>query len=101
MSNIYLIGDIHTVSAFRLAGITGVVADEASAAACFEEVIARRDAGILAITNGLARKLEPQIAARALSGELPVIIEMPGIDEDEEFRTSALGYVAEALGIAL
>ena len=101
MSNIYLIGDIHTVSAFRLAGVTGVVSNEAGVLADFNEIIARGDAGIVAVTNGLASKLEGRITAMALTGELPVVIEIPGIDEDGEFRTSALEYVAEALGIAL
>ena len=31
----------------------------------------------------------------------PVIIEIPGIDDTEGFRKSAMGYISEALGISL
>ena len=101
MNTIYLIGDVHTVSAFRLAGVRGIVCDEDQVESSFDEVIGRGDAGIVAITNGLAGRLEARITAMAVSGELPVVIEIPGIDDDDQFRTSALTYVAEALGIAL
>lgn len=101
MNRIYVIGDVHTVSAFRLAGVTGVVAGEDDLQIRFEEIIARRDAAIVAVTNNLAGKIEEKIMAMALFGELPVVIEIPGIDEDERFRRSVMEYVAEALGIAL
>lgn len=101
MNKIYLIGDMHTVSAFRLAGVAGVVSDKTGVADCLEDVIAKGDAGIVAITSELAREIQEKITAMALSGALPVIVEIPGIDDAEGFGMSALGYVSEALGIAL
>ena len=61
MVKIYVIGDMHTVSAFRLAGVEGVIADPADAAARLEEVIRKKDAGIVLITNELAGKIEERI----------------------------------------
>ncbi|MDD5475055.1 MAG: V-type ATP synthase subunit F [Syntrophales bacterium] len=101
MSKIYLIGDIHTVSAFRLAGITGVVSDGETVASTFESIVEGGDASILAITNELARGLEDRINKMAMTGALPVVIEIPGIDDEEGFSASALNYITEALGIAL
>lgn len=101
MSKIYLIGDIHTVSAFRLAGITGVVCDGETANARFDDIVSRGDASIVAVTNDLARELQGKINKMAMTGALPVVIEIPGIDDEEGFSASALDYITEALGIAL
>ena len=101
MSKIYLIGDIHTVSAFRLAGVTGVVCDGATAESSFDEIVGSGDASIVAITNDLARGLQGRINSMAMSGSLPVVIEIPGIADEEGFSASALNYITEALGIAL
>lgn len=101
MSGIYLIGDIHTVSAFRLAGIIGVVCDEETAESRFDDIVSRGDASILAVTNDLARGLQARISAMAMTGALPVVVEIPGIDDEEGFSASALDYITEALGIAL
>ena len=39
MQQIYVIGDIHTVSAFGLAGVLGVTADPETAPARLEEIL--------------------------------------------------------------
>ena len=101
MKKIYVIGDMHTVSAFRLSGVEGLVSDRDGARAVLDEVIGKGDAGVVAITNELARDLEERIIEINLSLMSPVVIEIPGIDEAPEFRRSAVGYIAEALGIAL
>lgn len=101
MLKIYLIGDMHTVSALRLAGVAGVVCDEANAAASLEAVIAKADAGIILITQALANGLQARITEINLSGGGTVIMAMPGIDEPLVLERSIARYIAEALGIAL
>lgn len=101
MKKIYIIGDMHTVSAFRLSGVTGVVSNRDAAPARLEEVIGKGDAGIVIITNELAEDIQGRIAEINLGMLNPAVIEIPGIDDALGFRRSAVGYIAEALGIAV
>jgi len=101
MEKIYILGDMDTVSAFRLAGVEGVFADHDRAEAKLQEIVRKKDAGIVLVTNELARALEAQIAEINLNLPGPVVIEIPGLDDTEGFRRSAMGYISEALGITL
>jgi vacuolar-type H+-ATPase subunit F/Vma7 len=101
MKKIYIIGDMHTVSAFRLCGISGVVSDQDSVLVSLEEVIKKGDAGIVIITNELSEDLQARIAEINLDSLSPVVIEIPGIDDTKGFRRSVVGYIAEALGVTL
>ncbi|MBN2466760.1 MAG: V-type ATP synthase subunit F [Deltaproteobacteria bacterium] len=101
MKKIYIIGDMHTVSAFRLSGITGFVCNRIDAPSKFEEVIEKGDAAIVVITNELAEDLQVRIAEISLSIPGPAVIEIPGIDDAQGFRRSVVDYIAEALGIAV
>ncbi|MBN2568357.1 MAG: hypothetical protein JXB42_02885 [Deltaproteobacteria bacterium] len=101
MKKIYIIGDMHTVSAFRLCGVSGVVSAQGNALASLEEIIKKGDAGIVIITNELSEDLQARIAEINLDSLSPVVIEIPGIDDTKGFRRSVVGYIAEALGVTL
>ncbi len=101
MEKIYVIGDMHTVSAFRLAGVEGAVASPDRAAGMLEEIVRKKDAAILLITNELAAGLTERITEINLNMPQPVVLEIPGMDDTEGFRGSVMGYVEEALGIRL
>lgn len=101
MEQIYVIGDIHTVSAFRLAGVAGVIADRHNVSAKLEDIIRKGDAAIVAVTNELADDLAEQISAINLNLTEPVVVAIPGIDDIQAFRRSAMSYISEALGISL
>ncbi len=101
MEKIYIIGDMHTVSAFRLSGVEGAVAGPDDAQAKLEEIIGQNDAGVVLVTNQLADRLQARIMEVNLNRASPVIIEIPGIDDPEGFHRSAMSYIAEALGISL
>jgi vacuolar-type H+-ATPase subunit F/Vma7 len=101
MEQIYVIGDIHTVSAFRLSGVTGVVSGRREAAAELEKLVRKGDAAIVAITNDLADGLEERIRAINLTLPAPIVVAIPGIDETQCFRRSVISYISEALGIKL
>jgi hypothetical protein len=49
----------------------------------------------------LARHLEERLLEINLTRPSPVIIEIPGIDDQEGFRRSAVGYISEALAFSL
>jgi len=101
MKEIYVIGDMDTVSALRLSGVGGVIADRDNASSRFEEVIQKKEAGIVMMTSDLTGDLQERITQVNLAVDGPVVIEIPGIDEAEGFRKSVVGYIAEALGISL
>ncbi|KQC07266.1 MAG: hypothetical protein APR62_00650 [Smithella sp. SDB] len=101
MEKIYIIGDIHTVSVFRLSGVEGVVSTADNALSKLEEIIVKRDAGIVLMTNDLAADLQARIREINLSMPSPVVIEIPAIDDTGGFRKSAMNYISEALGISL
>jgi vacuolar-type H+-ATPase subunit F/Vma7 len=101
MEKIYIIGDIHTVSAFKLSGVTGIVSSRQEASAKFEETVRQGDAGIVAITNELADELQERIKMINLNLPAPVVIAIPGIDDSQGFRRSVMSYISEALGISL
>jgi vacuolar-type H+-ATPase subunit F/Vma7 len=101
MKKIYIIGDMHTVSAFHLSGVEGVVSDRDHAPSKLEEVIGKEDAGIVGVTNTLAEDLQMRIADINLNLPGIVVIVIPGIDDTEGLSRSLVGYIAEALGIAL
>ncbi len=101
MKSIYIIGDMHTVSAFRTCGIEGVVSGRDSAPARLEEVIGKEDARIVVITNDLAEDLQTRIAEINMESPNTVVIKVPGIDDTKGFRGSVVDYISEALGIAL
>jgi len=101
MKKIYIIGDMHTVSAFRLAGVEGVVCEPHETPARLEEIVGNRDAGIVLMTNELAEDLHARIAEINRNMPDSVVLEIPGIDDTQGFRRSAIEYIAEALGIGL
>lgn len=101
MEKIYIIGDIHTVSAFRLSGVTGVLSGSQDAAAKLEEIIRKGDAAIVGITNELAGGIEERIRAINLNLPSPVVVAIPGIDDSQGFQRSVMSYISEALGISL
>lgn len=101
MDRIYVIGDMDTVSAFRLAGVTGVVSSGERVPATFEEIAGKDDATVVIITNELAGHVRERITEINLERVLPVVVEIPGVDDREGFRKSDVAYIAEALGIAI
>ena len=101
MENIYIIGDAHTVSAFRLSGVNSIISSKQDAAANMEAIIRKGDAAIVAITNDLADGLHDRIRAINLNMPAPVVIAIPGIDDATGFRRSVMSYISEALGISL
>jgi len=101
MDRIYVIGDIHTVSAFRLAGATGIISSREDAAAKLEEIVRKGDAAIVAITNDLTDDLTERIRAINLTLPAPIVVAIPGIDDAQGFCRSVVSVVSEALGISL
>lgn len=101
MEKIYIIADLHTVSAFRVSGVEGIVSTPDNAAVKLEEVIKKNDAAVIIMTNDLTNDLQERIIDINLNMISPVVIEIPGIDDSKGFRRSVMSSVTEALGISL
>ncbi|HON79513.1 MAG TPA: V-type ATP synthase subunit F [Spirochaetota bacterium] len=101
MEKIYIMGDIHTVTAFSFSGITGVVVEPDTVETSFKDLLEQEDAGIIMITHDLSQPISNIIYDVNLNSAKPVIIEIPGIDAPEGIRRSVLQYISEALGVSV
>jgi vacuolar-type H+-ATPase subunit F/Vma7 len=101
MESVYVMGDVHTVSAFRIAGVEGVVADSATARNLLETLMLKEDAAVVVMTRDCAGEIEDYINDINLLRSRPVIIQIPGLDDVRGFEKSLLGYIIEALGVAI
>ncbi|MFH0977484.1 MAG: V-type ATP synthase subunit F [Spirochaetota bacterium] len=101
MEAVYLIGDVHTVNAFRISGIKGFIADAKSSGSILEYLLRQDNASVIIITRECAETLAGEIKRINLESPQRVIIEIPGIDDERGFGKSLTSYITEALGVAL
>lgn len=101
MEKIYVIGDIHTVTVFRLGGVEGVVSSANVIREDLSAVMRNADAGIVLVTRELAAGAADLIGECNLSRVTPVIVEIPGIGDERGFGKSIMNYITEALGISI
>lgn len=101
MEKIFLIGDEHTVNAFRICGVEGFTADAESSGSLLKSILAGDDALVILITRECAEPLAETIKRVNLDSPQRVVIELPGIDDAGGFGKSLTGYITEALGVAL
>ncbi len=95
----FLLGDIHTVTAFRINGITGVCCNADTVALQFGSLLAKNIAGIVLITTSLAQYVTELINTANLSKTNLSIIEIPGIDDSMQYAKTTETYIKESLGI--
>ena len=101
MERIYIIGDVHTVTAFRLGGADGAVSSPAIVRNDLDAVIRAGNAGIILITRELADETKDVIERCNLEMARPIIIGIPGINDRRGFGKSIMSYISEALGISV
>jgi vacuolar-type H+-ATPase subunit F/Vma7 len=101
MEKIYIIGDIHSVTAFRLGGVEGTVSSGETVQEDLSSIIEKDDAAIILITCELAEQAADIIDNCNLNMVKPVIVEIPGINDDRGFGTSLMSYITGALGISV
>ena len=101
MAQICLIGDAHTVNAFRICGVEGFTADEETAPAVLDRLAGDGDTTVILITHEFAHTLTDTIKKYNLESSGKVIIEVPGIDDSQGTGRSLTSYITEALGVAL
>ena len=101
MALICLIGDVHTVNAFRICGLEGVYANEETAPAVLDALAGDDGTAVILVTRELAHNLTDTVKKFNLESSGKVIIEIPGIDDTQGPGRSLTSYITEALGVAL
>mgnify|MGYP000845587495 CR=1 FL=1 len=87
MEKIYVIGDAHTVAAFRLAGVQGVVSGPDRVAGDLNAVAGAGDAGIVLVTRELSGHAGGLVARMSLEMTRPLVLDIPGVnDRPEHFK---------------
>lgn len=100
---LFLISDNHdTCTGMRLAGVEGVVVHERQELKeVVNKVAARKDIGIVLITEYFGREFPDIVEGLKMAGRLPLYVEIPdrhGTGRKANFITS---YVNEAIGLKL
>ena len=102
MEKIYIIGDMHTVSAFRLAGVEGVVVHEREELYdTLQKTLADKEIGIILLTEKFGKEFPDILEDVRLNHKLPLLIEIPdrhGTGRAPDFITS---FVNESIGLKL
>lgn len=98
----HCVADEFTVRGFRLAGISGEVANSAAEAADAVKLAAMRpDCGVVILTETIARSIAPLVDQIRFEEERPLIVVIPGPDGPAQGRRSLRALVQEAVGVRL
>jgi V/A-type H+-transporting ATPase subunit F len=95
----HVLGDEETVLGFRLAGISGTVAEPGEGLAeQFRGLISQEQAKVVFITERLAVGIRPLVDAYRMRGTFPVVVEIPDAQGPMPGRRSIADLIREAIG---
>lgn len=98
---LFIIGHEDTVLGFSLIGIEGFATDDtAEALQKLEELLSEGDVGLILVTAGIARQLEPRLEEIEMDATLPIVLRVPAPGEPLE-RPSARDMVRRTLGAGM
>jgi V/A-type H+-transporting ATPase subunit F len=89
---------------FKFVGIEGVIVEsDEEINAEFDNVINKRygEIGILLLTDRVSSRIEEKIMEWQLSGEYPLIVEIPDIEGRMEGKTTLLESIRKAIGLSV
>jgi vacuolar-type H+-ATPase subunit F/Vma7 len=96
----YVIGEEEVVIGFRFVGVPGAAVDSPEAAHdAFQAATRGGDVKVLVLTEQASAMIAKEVMDWQLSGEYPLIVEIPGIDGHLENRTSLIDSIREAVGL--
>jgi vacuolar-type H+-ATPase subunit F/Vma7 len=101
MKRICVIGDIHTVTAFRLGGIHGVISSTETIREDLMNPVGEDESAIVIITRDLSGEVRDIIEPAGPEPGSPAIVEIPGITGEPGSAASILAHVTAALGISI
>jgi len=98
----YCIADEDTVRGFRLAGVEGrAVTAPSEAAAALHAAAARRDVGVVILTDAVAAGIRAEVDAVRAAPARPLVVEVPGPGGPMRGRKTLGDFVQEAIGIRI
>ncbi len=98
----YVIGEEELVIGFRLVGIEGKVAsNREEALEGFLYATKELKPRVLILTEEAARFLETETAEWNLSGQFPLLVEIPGLQGKLPGRKTLVESIREAIGISV
>lgn len=98
----YVIGDRQTVLGFRLVGIEGSdVENREEALAALKAAVARKDVGIVLITEAIAGEVRDEVDARLYGMGFPLVLEIPDSHGPSADRPPIEDIVRKAIGITI
>jgi vacuolar-type H+-ATPase subunit F/Vma7 len=96
----YVIGEEEVVIGFRFVGVPGVAVGSAEEAReAFRTATRGGNVKVLVLTEQVSAMIPQEVMDWQLSGDYPLIVEIPGIDGHIENRTSLIDSIREAVGL--
>lgn len=98
---IVCVGDAHTVTALRIAGIEGIAANPDTVLQILEQLREDKTCAVILLTRELTANHVNLIRDMNRESIGPALLEIPGIHTRGGSLTSVMTYINQALGIAL
>jgi len=98
----FVLGEEDVVIGFQFVGISGKAIEfEEDAVSEFDKLINKEygDIGVVLITEKVSSMIEEKVMDWQLSGEYPLIVEIPGLDGHLEGKKTMLESIREAVGL--
>ncbi|MDR1470328.1 MAG: V-type ATP synthase subunit F [Spirochaetaceae bacterium] len=96
----FFLGSGELLTAFRFAGVDGAaVENRDEALAAFQRVTGAGEARILIVEESTAAVLDEEIVAWQLTGQYPLVAEIPGLAGHLKGRRTLVDAIREAIGI--
>jgi vacuolar-type H+-ATPase subunit F/Vma7 len=96
----YVIGEEEVVIGFRFVEVPGVAVGSAEEAReAFRTATRGGNVKVLVLTEQVSAMIPQEVMDWQLSGDYPLIVEIPGIDGHIENRTSLIDSIREAVGL--
>jgi V/A-type H+/Na+-transporting ATPase subunit F len=98
----FVIGDRETVTGFRLVGVDGHIATERDEVlSVLSEVVAKKEAGVVLITERVASKIRDEVEKRLYGFGFPLMLEIPDASGPDPGRLKVEDVVRRAIGISI
>lgn len=98
----FCMADEDTVRGFRLGGVEGrVVSSRAEVLAALQAAAADRSCGVVLLTEEVAARVAPEVAAFRLQHAMPLIAIIPAREAAQQRVRSAADLAREAIGLRL
>lgn len=99
----YLLSDnTDSLVGLQMAGVNGkIVSTKEEVLSSINDIIAKKDVGILLLTEKLSALIPEELDEIKLSTRLPLIVEIPDRHGSTKSEDSILRYVTESIGLKI